>query len=155
MKILKSVEDHKAMVLQRQALVDEKKAIVRRIRKGCEFFEQINARTPREDVMQGAKLIRKYIAENAELEKKIFELDVAIGARLESEFLDSIVEIRTKKIRNEAGDTIPNANFFFMPESYNEQDYVTIDEQDIWFLKVIKAAFPVQNIEVMQRGESE
>jgi hypothetical protein len=154
-KILQAVEDYKAMVLQRQTLVDEKKSVVRRIKKGCDFFEQIDARTSREDINQGAALMRKYLNENAELEKKIFELDIAIGARLESEFLDSIVEIRTKKIRNEAGDTIPNGNFLFMPSGYNEEDYLTIDERDIWFLKVIKAAFPVQNIEVMRRGDIE
>lgn len=153
MKILSAVEDFKEKVFLRRDLVDQKKALSKRIRNGCEFFEQINSRTPRDDIMQACSLMRKYTAESNDIDKQIFELDIAIGTRLESEFLDSIIKIRTKQVRNEAGDIIPSGNFFFMPDGYNDKDYMVIDENDVWFLKFVKAVFSVQNVEITQRGD--
>lgn len=152
-KILKSVEELKDNIMKRQTLVNRRKSTLLRIRDGCNFFEQVNPRTSHSDLVAANKMMKRYLSELEEIDDDIFALDTVIASRLEAEFLDSVIKIRTRKSQNEAGDTIKSTNFFFMPEDYKDGDYMTIDERDLWFLKIVKAAFSLQNIEVIQRGD--
>lgn len=151
MEILKSVEDLKAMVLQRNDLVSERKFLSDRVQDGCRFFEQVTPRTSHKDVKEASALMNQYAVQIQEIDRQIFELDTVICSRLEAEFLDSVIRIRTRKTVNEAGDVVPAGDFFFMPKDYAAGAYCTVDENDLWFLKIVKAAFSLQNVEVIKK----
>lgn len=140
--------------MERSHLVRNRQSIVTRLQSGCDFFDQVTPRSNPNDVKTATKMMREYFIELQELDRRIFELDTIIGSRLEAEFLDSVIRIRAPKTSNDAGDAIGPTNFTFMPEGYTEDDYATIDEKDLWFLKIIKTAFSLknQNVEIIKKG---
>jgi len=146
----------KNKVIDRNKLVSERKAVLVRINAGFTFFSQITIRTPQNDIREAHKMMNGYQTQLNELDSKIFALDTIICSRLEAEFLDSIIKVRTKRTQNDAGDTIKSAEFFFMPDDYSAEDYITINEDELWFLKIMKQAFTLQTIDIIgkeQRNE--
>lgn len=147
------VEKLKEAVLKRQELVSERNQIRARINSGVDFFFQQLERPNGKELAQGAKLMSDYLKKLKDIDDAIFELDTVTICRFEEELLDTIIKVRTKDTQNEAGDNVNSNVFYCVPRCYAKDDMITVDADDLFFLKIIKSAFSVQNIELIAKED--
>lgn len=152
MMIQKVIEDIKTLLVDRRILQSRRDENASRMRKANDFFDQL-AKSQTPDIKQAAEgiaLFRKILAEVMEIEGKIWDIDSTIVSYMEVSTISEILQISSPDKVNDAGDLIQNQNFYIVP-AHSSTDMVEISPEDLFTLRMIRASFGVNNLELINK----
>jgi len=145
------VEDIKREIQRRMDLQEERGGISSSIKKGIDFFKRENLTN--EDATKGLELALQYLTRINEIDDEIKNIDIIIATKLESFLSDSVIKVNLKRMSNDAGDIIDSKDIILTPFKSSESLYVELVPDDIWFLKIIKKALAVKNVEFVDKRQ--
>lgn len=149
MQTLKALTEIKQMMNeQRNKLLERRKNLYQRLKKGNEFF-QSTRQNSKAEIAKATNLMVSISKELAIVEKEIFDLDVIIATKLEVLLNDCEIRVKTAKKKNDMGETTNDSDFVI--SLYDDDERETITPEDLWILKIIKPALKYCNIEVSQK----
>lgn len=141
------VEIKKIMAMERKELMTQRSAISKKIAEGADFFTSSKQYT-RAEMGKAAEIMKNASRQLAVIDKKIFDLDIIIGTKLESLFSDFEVRVTTAKKMNDMSETVLSSDAIF--SLYTDEEKATITPEDLWALKILKPALKYCNIEIIK-----
>ena len=94
------VEIKKMMSVERKELMTQRAAVSKKISEGADFFTSSKQYT-RGEMGKAAEIMKNASKQLAIIDKKIFDIDVVIGTKLEALFADFEVRVTTAKKMND------------------------------------------------------
>jgi hypothetical protein len=140
-------EIKRLMVAERKTLMAERSAISKKIAEGADFFTSSKQYT-RSEMGKAAEVMKRASVQLAAVDKKIFDLDVIIGTKLESLFADFEVRVTTAKKMNDMSEGVMSSESIF--SLYEDSEKTTITPEDLWAIKILKPALKYCNIEIVK-----
>lgn len=156
MKIEGFIQDIKTEIEKKEGLAEERKIIYQRIKKGEEKFQEISKNPTNaspEMHLRGAEIFLGCIESLKAIEQKLFDIDTIIVTKLESYLSDFVAKITIPAKTNDAGDIINKTQIAFVSHLSESPSMVEITPDDLWFLKIIKAALDRSNVEIISKQE--
>ena len=141
------VEIKQMMLVERGQLMTQRSAISKKIAEGADFFTSSKQYT-RAEMGKAAEIMKTACRQLAEIDKKIFDLDVIIGTKLEALFADFEIRITTAKKMNDMSEGVVSSDSVFA--LYSDDEKSTITPEDLWALKILKPALKYCNIEIVK-----
>ena len=140
------------MAVERKELMSQRAAISKKISEGADFFTSSKQYT-RAEMGKAAEIMKNASKQLATIDKKIFDLDVIIGTKLESLFADFEVRVTTAKKMNDMNESVLSSDSVF--SLYCDSEKATITPDDLWALKILKPALKYCNIEIVKDASGE
>ena len=155
MRLPDAIARFREELLEKDRLIESRRAYEESSIRAREFFAQ-QAKNPNPTALKnGANHVLNELIAREEIDKRIFDLDSSMLARLEAFFSDCLIEFDIPAHATSAGDAV-GANHVrlhaFREGSTTTHD-VTLD--DLWILKVIKAAVGAKNVQIIPRSTEE
>lgn len=153
MTTLQAVTEIKRMMsVERKELMAQRTAISKKISEGADFFTSSKQYT-RGEMGKAAEIMKNASKQLAAIDKKIFDIDVVIGTKLEALFADFEIRITTAKKMNDMSESVlPSDSIFSL---YDNSEKTTITPEDLWALKILKPALKYCNIEIVNNTAKE
>ncbi|MCX8074138.1 MAG: hypothetical protein N2749_00940 [Clostridia bacterium] len=157
MWVSRFVDDIKEEIEKKNKLIARKQEILERMKKGEQFFLREEAMNPpdKDKMSKGAKIVTELMAEQESIDRQLIDIDIIIVSKLEMYLGDFIAKAIVAEKLNSAGDVIPKTEIFLVPFKTGNPEIREVTPEDIWFLKLIKQALSVNNIEIMQKPSIE
>jgi hypothetical protein len=157
MWVSKFVDDIKEQTNKKNGLIVKKNEILERVKKGEQFFLREESMNPpsNQKMSEGSKTMIGLITELQEIDKQLIDLDIIIISKLEMYLGDFIGRAVIPERLNTAGDVIPKSEIFLVPFKTDNPEIREVTPDDIWFLKLVKQALSVNNIEILQKPKAE
>lgn len=153
MKMDNFIMDIRNLLSNKNSYSDQKKDLLNRIRKGRDFFlKATESQVSAKDMLNATKLILDLSSELNDLEDKLVDIDIVIETTLEAYLTDFIMKFRASQKTNDAGDNIDITEFTFAPYKDNP-NYTEITPDELWFMKIIKQAIGIRNVEVIPKDK--
>lgn len=151
--IPKMLEDVKSLIMQKAELIRDRDLLHVRMKKGQDYFLSLEGKqVPLSEITKGIESMTDVINSIKVLDQKIYDLETIIVVTLESLLSDSIIKARALERTNDAGDNIRSKTVMLTPfQMFPNEELVEITPQDMWFLKMVKQALAVNNIEVIKK----
>ena len=147
MSIVEAVERIKKIMLdERKALLNERSALSKKILAGADFFSA-NKQYSKGDIAKATEILKNTVNNLADVDKKIFDLDVYIGTELEALLSSFEIKISTAKKMNDMNESVSPSEFVL--SAYSDDERTHISAEDLWALKILKPALKYCNIEVL------
>lgn len=146
------MEIKKMMAMERKELMNQRTAVSKKIAEGADFFTSSKQYT-RAEMGKAAEIMKNASRQLANIDKKIFDIDVIIGTKLEALFSDFEVRVATAKKMNDMNESILSSEFIF--SLYDDSEKTTITPEDLWVLKILKPALKYCNIEIIKSTQEE
>lgn len=154
MQIPRVIEEVKNLLIERKILQDKRDEYSRRVNKADDFFKQALATKPVDfnRFSEGVSLLQQILAELMEVDKKLWDIDSIIISYLEINSIDAILHVTAPDKVNDAGDMITNQSFHVAPK-HGATDFVEITPDDLFVLRLIKATFGANNVEIIDKKQ--
>ena len=146
------VEIKRMMAMERKELMTQRAAVSKKIAEGADFFTSSKQYT-RAEMGKAAEIMKNASKQLATIDKKIFDLDVIIGTKLESLFADFEVRVSTAKKMNDMSESVLSSDSIF--SLYDDNEKTVITPEDLWALKILKPALKYCNIEIVKDASAE
>lgn len=146
------VEIKKMMSVERKELMTQRAAVSKKISEGADFFTSSKQYT-RGEMGKAAEIMKNASKQLAIIDKKIFDIDVVIGTKLEALFADFEVRVTTAKKMNDMSESVLSSDSIF--SLYSDNEKATITPEDLWALKILKPALKYCNIEIVSNAKEE
>lgn len=146
-------EEIKELVSEKRQLLNERDSIRESMNNGASYFyrriEHYNAK----ELEAGVKRVVELLDRLKEIDTRITDLDIIIVSKLEMYLGNFIARARMPERLSDAGDVIRHENIYAVPFKSDDSNLIEVSPEDIWFLKMIKAAFKATNITFEEKGE--
>lgn len=153
MWISKFIDDIKEEIEKKNKLIARKQEIIKRMKKGEQFFLREESMNPvdKEKMSKGAKIVIDLMAEQESIDRQLLDIDIIIVSKLEMYLGDFIARATVPEKLNSAGDVVPKSDIFLVPFKTDNPEIKEVTPEDIWFLKLVKQALSVNNIEILSK----
>jgi hypothetical protein len=147
------IKDIKQRMDEKNDLLQERKSIMDRIKNGKEFIIKVDYSANRGQLSQASTLIVQLINELEAIDTRIIDIDIIIIAELEAFCSDFVAKVSIKNKINQAGDVIDRQEVCFVPYNSDNPQYIEVTPDDLWFLKLLKVAVGVNNVEIISKEQ--
>jgi len=151
MLIPEFVQDIKNEISKKMKLQDRRVKIISSIKNGEAYF--LRDDLTKEDEAKGVQQVLRYLNELDEIDNSINDIDVIIAVKLESFLGDSVIKATAPERTNDAGDIIERNDVALTPFKSSDASYIELVPDDIWFLKIVKKALAVKNVEIISKDK--
>lgn len=147
----KFVFEIKDLIIKRNAVLNERHELERRIKAGEAYFsKRIDSPNPKE-LENGIKNVLSIITQLRKKDNEIKDIDTVIVSELEAYLGNFIGKVRMPERLNEAGDLVKYNEVYAVPFNSDNPDLKEVTPNDIWFLKMIKEAFKATNVGFIEK----
>lgn len=143
----------KELVDAKRDLIAERDSIRESMNNGASYFYKRIDRPDAKELENGAKRVVELMDRLKDIETKITDLDIIIVSKLEMYLGNFIARARMPERLSDAGDLIRHESMYAVPFKSGDDNLIEVTPDDIWFLKMIKAAFKATNITFEEKGE--
>lgn len=153
MWVSKFVDDIKEEIEKKNNLLTRKQQILERMKKGEQFFLREESMNPinNEKLSRGVATVLELMREQENIDKQLLDIDIIIVSKLEMYLGDFVAKATIPEKLNSAGDVVPKTDIFLVPFKTDNPEIKEVTPEDIWFLKLVKQALSVNNIEILQK----
>lgn len=144
----KFVEDIKELISKRDDLRQDLKPLKSSLVKGKSYFRSPE-NSSKEALLNGTNRVIEIMDEIIQKEKEIYDLDLIIASKLEMYLGNFIAKAKVHSKVDDTGTTIKPYEALLVPFSIGEPYEITPD--DIWFLKMVRAAYKANNIQIIEK----
>ena len=153
MKVNLFVNSVKERISNKNILIQDRNQILERVKKGKEYILKIQNTEDKVKLNEAVSLMTKLLNELVDVENKILDIDIILVTELEAFLSDFVARVSVKNKMNQAGDIIDKRDVYFVAQKDDDSHYVEISPEDLWYLKLIKQAIGINNIEIISKEQ--
>ena len=149
----KFVETMKEFLKEKDKLIKKQKAISEKFPNAKKFFEGIErmgAEAQARDVKKGIDELLKLIDMWTETENEIRDIDIIMISILEMYLGDFVIYLETQDAVDDSGKRRAGEKIFTVPVK-NSDEVLQITPEDIYTLKLVKAALSPSSVRVIRK----